>query len=200
MDWNAFWSGLLGTTVPALVVSVLLLVLNHRTNRALEKYRAEMAEELSRTQSFLAQRSKMLTFWHEKRVASLLEIYEAFRQYLDFLRRALFIKPHKGVDVSPQHDFCNSIQKHLVFFDDALRQKVLSYQNELLEFWNWSVCRLGEENDQSWDEVQRRLDYEVPLYLEKLRRDINEYADPAYTGSPDFQRIAKLVPADPIPR
>ena len=89
MDWNAFWSGLFGTTIPAFVVSLITLYLNHRTNKALERHRNALAERLSVLESELRKRAEMFSVWHQKRVNALVEIYEAFRLYLDFLRRAL---------------------------------------------------------------------------------------------------------------
>ena len=169
MNVEAFWSGFLGTTIPASLGSALMLYLNFRTNRAIEKYKSEGAKELSDHK-----------LWHEKRIASLLEIHEAFRQYLDWLRRFLYPFPHRGGDVTPLHDFFNSIQEHLVYLNDDLRQTVLKYQGELLVFWNWTMTISAKEDPEAWKEVQNRLDFEIPQYLEKLRRDINAYADPKY--------------------
>ena len=169
MNWNSFWSSLIGTTIPALAVSIFMLYLTHRTNQALEHYRKGIEQDLSDHQ-----------LWHEKRVAALLAIYDEFVKYLDFLRRELYVKPSKGFDVTPQHNFFNAIQINLVYFNDELRQKILKYQEEILDFWNWTAELRASKNTEDWKEVQRRLDYEMPRYLEKLRKDINEYSDPVY--------------------
>jgi hypothetical protein len=169
MNWDAFWSGLLGTTIPATLASVLMLYLNHRTNRSIEEYKSASARDLSDHK-----------LWHEKRIASLLAIHDAFRQCLDWLRRSLYVSPPKGLDVTPLHDFFNSIQEHLVYLNDDLRETILKYQGELLQFWNWTVTLRPDEDPEVWKQVQKRLDFEIPQYLEKLRQDINAYADPKY--------------------
>jgi hypothetical protein len=56
MNWNAFWSGLLGTAVPALGVSVIMLILTFRINKALEAHRNKLAEKLSLLKSDLDKR------------------------------------------------------------------------------------------------------------------------------------------------
>jgi hypothetical protein len=167
MNWNAFWSGLLGTTIPATLVSILMLYLNHRTRRAIEKFKSESARELSDHK-----------LWHDKRIASLVAIHEAFRRYLDWLRRSLYVRPLKGLDVTPMHDFRDAIQEQLVYLNDDLRDTVLKYEYELLQFWNWTVALRSDP--ESWNQVQKRLDYEIPHYLELLRQRINAYADPNY--------------------
>jgi hypothetical protein len=171
MNWDAFWSGLLGTTIPATLVSILMLYLNHRTNRSLEEYKSAIAKDLSDHK-----------LWHEKRIASLLAIHDAFRQCLDWLRRSLYASPPKGLDVTPLHVFFNSIQEHLVYLNDDLRETILKYQADLLQFWNWTVRLVSDGDPESWKKVQNRLDFEVPQYLEKLRQVINTYADPKYSN------------------
>jgi hypothetical protein len=82
--------------------------------------------------------------------------------------------------VTPLHDFFNSIQEHLVYLNDDLRETVLKYQGELLQFWNSTVTLGSDKDPEVWKQVQKRLDFEIPQYLEKLRQDINAYADPKY--------------------
>jgi len=170
MNWNVFWSGLLGTTIPAFLVSLFMLYLNHRTNRAMEQYKSASSRDLSDH-----------ALWHERRVASLLAIHDAFRQCLDFLRRELYVAPSKGLDMTPLHDFFNSIQENLVYLNDDLRQTILNYQRELLQFWNWTMTLRVDDGSDGWKQVQKRLDFEMPAYLEKLRQVINTYADPTYS-------------------
>jgi len=179
MEWNAFYSGLVGTTIPAFLVSVLMLYLNHRTSRALESHKLQIAKEMSELNSRLSRNVNMFALWHEKRVESLIEIYETYRIYLDWLRKSLYPSRQKSLDVTPMHEFFDSIQKYLVFFDDELRGKILSYQSDLLKFWNWT----SHVEESNWSEVRNRLDYEIPKYLEKLREDINQYSDPYYKKS-----------------
>jgi hypothetical protein len=183
MNWETFISSFIGTTIPAFIVSAVLLFLNYRTNRALEEYRKEISSQLEEQKNLLNQRSEMFSLWHQKRVIALLTIYDAFRKHLDFLRRHLYVFPHVGGDVSPIHDFPNTIQEQIVYLNDALQTKIRKYQMELLEFWNWAV-EIGSKNEaESWTEVQYKLDYEIPNYLEILRKDINEFADPNLKNS-----------------
>lgn len=170
MNWNAFLAALLGTTIPAFLVSLLMLYLNHRTNRSIEQYKSASARDLSDHQ-----------IWHEKRIASLLAIHDSFRKYLNFLRKSLYVSPPTGLDVTPMHDFSNSIEEHLVYLNDDLRRTVVGYQGELLQFWNWTVTLRDDNDPECWKQVQNRLDYEIPGYLDKLRQFINSYADPGYS-------------------
>ena len=179
MDWNAFWSALLGTTIPAFVVSLVMLYLNHRTNKALERHRNALAERLSTLESELKKRAEMFSVWHQKRVNALVEIYEAFRLYLDFLRRALYL-PDSRMSLDPMWDFRTTVERNLVFLDDNLQRQVQQFSGELLLFWNWAHSQQRSTGPLGEDPVQRRLDYEVPTYLEKLRQVINQYADPGY--------------------
>lgn len=181
MNWDAFWAALWGTTIPAFLVSLLMLYLNHRTNRSIEQYKSVSARDLSDHQ-----------LWHEKRITSLLAIHESFRKYLDFLRRALYVGPPEGLDVTPMHDFFNSSEEHLVYLNDDLRRTVIQNQGELIEFWNWTFSLRGDDDPECWKQVQQRLDVEIPAYLEKLRQIINSYADPSYsTNDPELPMKAK---------
>ena len=169
MNWDAFWSGLLGTTIPAILLSVLMLYLNHRTNRSIEEYKSGRARELSDHK-----------LWHEKRISSLISIHDAFRKYIAWLRNSLYVSQPKGLDLTPLHDFVDSIQEQLVYLNDDLRQTILKHQRELLQFRNWSVSLSTDEDPEVWKQVQKRLDFEIPQYLERLRQDIDACADPKY--------------------
>jgi len=179
MNWDAFWAGLLGTTIPAFLVAVIMLWLNHRTNKALEAHRSSLAEKLSVMNNDLSKRMGMFAAWHQKRVSALIEIYEAFRTYLDFLRRALYFS-RTGMSMDPMWDFRTVIDRNLVFLDDQLQNDVLTFQSELLLFWNWAMERHSAGGQADLEAVQHRLDFEIPGYLEKLRKVINSYADPGY--------------------
>jgi hypothetical protein len=58
-----------------------MLKLKKRIDEALEYLKRDFQEHLTK-----------FTKWHEKRVVALEEIYQAFCKYLDFLRRALYVK------------------------------------------------------------------------------------------------------------
>jgi hypothetical protein len=182
MNWNAFWSAMLGTTIPAFVASLIMLYMTHRTNKALELHRNVLAERLSIIESELRKRAEMFSVWHQKRVNALVEIYEAFMLYLDFLRRALYI-PDTRTNLDPMWDFRTTVERNLVFLDDDLQSQVQEFSGELLQFWNWAHQQKRTPGPLGEDPVQKRLDYEIPTYLEKLRQVINRYADPGYARS-----------------
>lgn len=169
MDWTAFWSGLVGTTLPAAAVSLLMLVLKSRGDRSLERFKNELHRDVVK-----------LTTWHGKRAEALLTIYVAFCDYLDFIRRALYVPHTEGMNMDPMHDFRRTLDRHMVYLDDTMAAKIGRYQGELLYFWNTSMMSLGEHGEAARKEVQRKLDYEVPEYLPRLRRDINQFLDPYY--------------------
>jgi hypothetical protein len=181
MNWNVFWSAILGTTIPALIGSLIMLYLTHRTDKALELHRNMLAERLSVLESELKRRAEMFSVWHQKRLNALVEIHEAFRVYLDFLRRALYI-PGMRTSMDPMWDFRNTVERNLVFLDDALQKDVQNFSGELRLFWNWALQQQRVPGPLGEDPVQKRLDYEIPTYLEKLRQVINRYAEPNYSG------------------
>jgi hypothetical protein len=181
IEWSAFWSSLLGTTVPGLVISLLLLWLNHRNAKALESQKTTFAAQLAGLQHELTTQGAQFTFWHQKRVAALVEIYDAFRNYLDFLRRALYIPGSRG-SLDPYFDFRKLIDQNLVFLDDELQQRLNGMHVELLQFWNWAQQQERGVGI-TGDAVQQRLDFEIPGVLERLRREINSYADPLYRAT-----------------
>jgi hypothetical protein len=124
-------------------------------------------------------RTVRFTKWHEKRIDSLVALYGAFSDYLDFLRRALYFD-HEGRDLTRMHEFRRAIDAQMVFLDDRMAEKIDRYQSELLMFWNWAMTSLGQQGEVGREEVQRRLDFEIPAYLSLLRRDINAFLDPHY--------------------
>jgi len=135
IDWSAFWSSLLGTTVPGPIASLVLLWVSHRNAKILESQRTAPAAQLAELQHQLAAQGTQFTYWHQKRVTALGEIYDAFRVHLDFLRRALYI-PGSRESLDPYFDFRHVIDKNLVFLDDELQQRINAMQFDLLEFWN----------------------------------------------------------------
>lgn len=164
MEWRAFWSSLLGAATPSFVVALVMLVLTHQTNRRLENYKKE-----------LDRRFQMLSLWHSKRVSALLDLYEAFRRHLNFLRRILYPAGTAGGDVSEMHDLPEAVDKNLVYLDDDLAVRIRELQGELLVFWNWAA-RERERGDEGLDAVRHRLDFEIPGYLDKLRELIGASA------------------------
>jgi hypothetical protein len=144
IDWTAFWSGLLGTTLPGLFVSLLVLRVTRNFNQSLERLKSDLQRDVVK-----------FSKWQERRVEASVAIYIAFRKYLDFLRLALYWE-HKRLDVTPMHAFHDAVDDNLVYLDDSLAEKVLQYQGELLAFWNDSVGRIGT------DPVRKKLDYEIP--------------------------------------
>ena len=177
MNWNAFWSSLLGTTLPGLVVSLLVLRASSRVSRSLEEYKQRLSDN-----------SLKSVKWHEKRIESLVAIYEALRVYLAFLRRALYWENSRE-NLDPMHDFDRAIEQHIVYLDDRAAERVLRYKGELLLFWNWAVTSMCQEGG-AREGVRRKLDFEIPSCLPRLRQDINEWLDP------DYERHRLLTPAD----
>lgn len=171
MNWSAFLSGLLGTTLPGLVVSLLMLYLTSRTNKSMERHRKELEQNIVR-----------FSKWHDRRLESLITVYNAFCDVLDFLRRNLYVET-KEVRMDPMHEFFRTIDRQIVYLDDSMAEKVKRYQSELIGFWNWSMKSLSEKGEESRKDIRHRLDTEIPSYLPRLRRDINEFLDPNYLGS-----------------
>jgi len=190
IDWSTFWSALAGTALPALLASLVMLYLTYRTDRALEQHKSALAQRLSALENEMKTEAGMFSVWHQKRIDALAAIYEAFRAYLDFLRRALYL-PEQRLSLDPMWDFRNAVEKNLVYLNDSLQQDIQRFSGELLAFWNWAhhQNRPGGIND--GDPVQKRLDHEIPEYLEKLRHVINSYADPHFRiQEPKAQQIA----------
>lgn len=164
MSLTVFGAALLGA-VPGILASIVSVYLSRGMNKSIERLKSDLERD-----------SVKFSKWQDKRVEASVAVYVAFRRYLDFLRQALYLK-HDGVDVTPMHDFRNSVEDNIVYLEDGLAEKVLRYQGELLLFWNSSVLQVGT------DEVRRKLDHEIPTYLMRLRGDINESMDPHYTRS-----------------
>jgi hypothetical protein len=183
IDWTAFWSGLLGTTVPGLVVSLLLLWLTRKFNRSLETLKSDLQRDVLKSSK-----------WHEKRVEASVAIYIAFRKYLDFLRLALYWEHEGRRDLTPMNAFHDAIEDNLVYLDDTLAEKVMQYRGELLAFWGDSAGKIAS------DPVRKKLDYEIPAYLHRLRADINESMDPSYKRSKGvYAPILHPIPDPPKP-
>src|SRR5262249_3077430 len=134
-------------------------------NKSLERLKSDLQRDVFK-----------FSKWHEKRVEAVIAIYQAFETYLDFLRRQFYREGMKG-PIDQIHDFPRAIQRQIMFLDDELAEQVLQFQNELHGFWNDVIVnhKIGSE------ETRKRLDYEIPAYLPRLRRAINQSMDPHYT-------------------
>ena len=49
-DWSAFLSALLGTTIPGLAVSIILVIANNRSSKSIESYKNELSDRLASIQ------------------------------------------------------------------------------------------------------------------------------------------------------
>ena len=179
IDWSTFLAAVAGTSVPAFLLSLVMLYLTHRTNRALEQHKNALAKRLSLLENDLQTKAGMFSVWHQKRIDALAAIYEAFRLYLDFLRRALYI-PESRESLDPMWDFRTTVEQNLVYLNDSLQGDIQELSGELLVFWNWAHEQTRPGGIDVVDPVQNRLDFEIPGYLEKLRKIINSYADPSF--------------------
>jgi hypothetical protein len=166
MDWNAFWSGLVGTAVPNICVAGLVLYLTARINRSMERHKKDLEQNLVKF-------SKL----HDKRLEAMIVVYHAFCDYLDFLRVALYT-PSRGMNLDPMHEFRRTLERQVIYLDAETAKRVSAYQSELLVFWCWAHAELAESGESARKEVQRRLDHEIPGVLPRLREDINRVLDP----------------------
>lgn len=168
VNWQAFWSGLLGTTIPGLIVTLLVLRITSSFNRSLERFKFELQRDTVR-----------FSKWHEKRVDASVAVYVAFSQFLDFLRQELYLDDRPPMSLDPLHDFSRELDKQIVFLDDGLAEKILRYKGELHAFRNDVVLR----KQAGTEFTQTKLDYEISAYLPRLRRDINLALDPTYDSN-----------------
>ncbi len=187
IDWSSFISALLGTAIPGLAVSILLLWLNNRSSKSIETHKNELSSRLAEVQHLLAKEGVKSNLWHEQRVEALIEIYRAFASYLRFLRKALYV-PNSGELMDPYFEFRETLDKNLLFLDDELGKFINTLSGELLLFWNWAMSQKREPGITN-DEVQKRLDFEIPTVLERLRIRVNQYADPDYNRVPSSTNV-----------
>jgi len=160
MNWSIFLSGLLGSSLPGLIVAVYF-------NRSLERLKGDLQRDIFK-----------FSKWHERRIEAVIAIYDAFQFHLDFLRRRFYVKGENG-PIDQIHDFPKLINKQIMFLDDTLAEEVLQYQTTLLAFWNDTIANGGVASP----DTRYRLDYELPAILPKLRRAINKSMDPLFNRS-----------------
>jgi len=150
--------------------------MTNRINKSMERHKKELEQNIIK-----------FSKWHDKRLESLLQIYNSFCDYLDFMRRTLYVK-NDGDCLDAMHAFHRAIEQQIVHLDDSMAEKVQNYQGELLVFWNWSVRSLSERGEEARQDIRHRLDYEIPAYLPRLRKDINEVLDPNYKSNGSKER------------
>src|SRR5258708_3088532 len=152
------------------------IYLTLRVNKSLERIKSDLQRDVFK-----------FSKWHEKRVEAVIAIYQAFETYLDFLRLHLYWEGARG-PIDQIHDFPREIRKQIIFLDDELAEQVLLFQSELHAFWNDVVggSKIASE------ETRKRLDYEIPAYLPRLRRAINKSMDPHYTPPKDSKKFSIL--------
>lgn len=182
MNWSAFVSALLGSIIPTTIGAAVMLFVKWRIDGSLERLRADLQHDLMK-----------VTKWHDKRVEALETIYQAFVKYLDFLRRTLYVRS-EGASMDPMHDFRNTLEQKMLYLDDSMTRKISEYQGELLLFWNSAVTNLASEGEIAREQIRQKLDYEIPAYLPRLQKDINEFLDPEY-DSTDSDFRARLATA-----
>lgn len=166
MNWQAIWSGVVGTAIPAVIVSLIRFWFNRSINRSIEKLKSDLQRDIV-----------TFTKWHDKRIEACVIVYEAFAKYLDFLRSALYV-PGLGNNMDPMHAFAKIFDMQALYLGQDLEYKIRIYQEELLIFWNESLKSIARNGEGGRAEIKHRLDYSIPQYLVKLRADINELLGP----------------------
>jgi hypothetical protein len=172
IDWSQLVEQAGPAAVSTLVVSALMLFLNHRASLRLESYKTELERQLANERARLEEIALRRSVWYEKRSVALVDLYGAFYKYLDFLRLHFYFG-NNGRDVSAVHEFRKTCDTLSIFLTDELKKSVDGYAFELLQFWNWAQ----ENRETEQDEIRRRLDFEIPRYLELLRIDIGRYLE-----------------------
>ena len=177
-NWPTFFASLIGTIIPGLLVSLLLLWMNNRSSRSIESYKSQLTSEVAALHRLIRQQEAKSNLWHQKRIDALVELYLAYASFLDFLRR-LFYVANSDLSMDPYHEIHDAINRNRIYLDDDLCTFINQLHGELIMFARWahSVERPPGITD---DPVQHKLDYEIPIVLERLRIKINSYADPDY--------------------
>lgn len=176
---NSFpwWSYILFIALSGLASYFAVYLREKGKNLATKEDISEITKKIENIKLENAKELSDHNLWHDKRIASLLAIHDALQKCTKWLRRELYCSPPQNMDITPLHDFFDSIQEQLVYLNDDLRRTILKYEEDILKFWNWTVTLRTEDNQNIWEEVQKRLYFEIPKYLENLRQDINKYAE-----------------------
>src|ERR1700732_4320209 len=127
MNMAVLWSALTGAAIgaiPGLISSLVMLHLTRKSNQSLERVKTDLQQDVIQ-----------FTKWHEKRIEALIAIYNAFCDYLKFLRRVFYVKRTEGINLDPMHEFREMVERQMLYLDDAMAQKISQYQGELLVFW-----------------------------------------------------------------
>lgn len=176
MNWTILTA--LSSWIPTTAVVGFLLQYQKRSlDRSLEKIKRELQTDVVR-----------FSRWHEKRVTALEVIYQAFARHLDFLRRKFYFDSDEPIDSI--HEFRNALQAQMLYLDAATAAKISIYQRELIQFWNQAT--LSKSDAVGMAQIRDRLDHEIPGYLLKLQRDINQALDPDYDPERDKVRNAGI--------
>jgi hypothetical protein len=114
MDMAVLWSALIGAAVgatPGFISSLVMLHLTRNSNRSLERIKTDLQQDIIQ-----------FTKWHEKRIEALIAIYNAFCDYLKFLRRVFYLKRTEGFNLDPMHEFREIVERQMLYLDDAMAQ------------------------------------------------------------------------------
>lgn len=136
MNWPVFLSGLIGSSLPALLIGIYF-------TRSLERLKGDLQRDVFKSSK-----------WHERRIEAVVAVYEAFEVHLDFLRLQLYWKGAKG-PVDQIHDFPKAIRANIMFLDDELAEEILRHQGRLLSFWNDTVAH----GQIASEDTRHKLDY-----------------------------------------
>jgi len=63
------------------------------------------------------------------------------------------------------HEFHKTIERHMLYLDNSMAQKISQYKGELLLFWNTSLKNLSSEGERARGKIRQQLDFEIPGYL-----------------------------------
>jgi hypothetical protein len=175
MNWTILTA--LGSWIPTTAIVGFLLQYQKRGfDRSLEQIKRDLQTDVVR-----------FSKWHEKRVTALEVIYQAFSDHLDFLRRKFYFDSEEPIDSI--HDFPRTLQAQMLYLDAATAAKISIYQGELLQFWSQVVQSRNDTVAKA--QIRDRLDHEIPGYLPKLQRDINQALDPDY--DPECDAVRKAI-------
>lgn len=183
MNMAILWSALIGAAIgaiPGFISSLVMLHLTKKSNQSLERVKTDLQQDVIQ-----------FTKWHEKRIEALITIYNAFCDYLKFLRRVFYFEGTEGIFLDPMHEFREMIDRQMLYLDEAMAQKISQYQGELLVFWSAAQHKLATEGESARESIRWQLDFEIPACLPRLQEDINQFLDPNFKG--DDKTYRRLI-------
>ena len=83
MDWTIFWSALIGTSLPATVVALLMLLFKHRTDKALEDHKVGLTAGLENLKAELSVESQHRSGLKQAETDALTGMFEAAVDIID---------------------------------------------------------------------------------------------------------------------